>query len=283
VIRSSLILMTVLSAGIAFAQTDQSPLTQTMGITQRLGQFLPKDATFKDESNQTVKIGDYLGKRPVAIIPVFYACQTGCALITDSVLKTVVKAEHEDKLVVGRDLDIIMVSIHPKETPELASDKKALIMRALELPGTARGWHLLTGDLESIHQVTDAIGFTYKYDAKKNLINHPMGSVIVSPSGKISAYTIGNDWPTKVIEDDLAYAKNEETAPAADQSLMFGCIMLDPESTKYRPLIENIIRGFGVLTLAILSFSIYSMSVRYKYRNDPLQDLNDLTGGTPGA
>jgi protein SCO1 len=282
-IRSTLILMTVMSAGLACAQSDQSPLTQSMGITQRLGQFVPKDATFKDEANNTVKMGDFLGKRPIVIVPVFFACQTGCALITDNVLKTIVKAEHENQLVVGRDLDIVMLSIHPKETPALAHDKKALIMRALELPNTAGGWHLLTGNLKSIHEVTDAIGFKYKYDEKKNLINHPMGSVIVSPAGKISAYTIGNDWPTKVIEDNLAYAKNEETAPLADQSLMFGCIMLDPESTKYRPLIENIIRGFGALTLAIVSFSIYSMSVRYKYRRDPLQDLGKLTGGTPGA
>jgi hypothetical protein len=54
--------------------------------------------------------------------------------------------------------------------------------------------------------------------------------------------------------------------------------MLDPESTKYRPLIENIVRGFGTLTLVVVAFSIYSMSVRYKYRREPLQP-----GGNSGA
>jgi len=276
--RSTLTLATILLAGVAFGQDDQSPLTRSMGITQRLGATVPSDVQFKDETGATVKFGDYLGKRPLVILPIFYGCRTACSVITDNVMKTLAKAQHQNLMMVGRDLDIVMVSIHPKETYELAANKKRLILRSLDQPTTASGWHLLTGDLESIHQLTDAIGFKYKYDEKKDLINHPMGSVIVSAEGKISAYTIGNDFPTKVLEDDLALAAKNMVAPAADQSLMFGCIMLDPESTKYRPLIENIVRGFGTLTLVVVAFSIYSMSVRYKYRREPLQP-----GGNPGA
>ena len=31
-------------------------------------------------------------------------------------------------------------------------------------PETANGWHFLTGDLDSIKRVTDAVGFRYKWD-----------------------------------------------------------------------------------------------------------------------
>jgi protein SCO1/2 len=248
---------------------NESPLARTMGITQRLGETVPKDATFKDEDGKTIHFGDLLHGRPIVLIPIFYACRTGCPLVTDSVMKTLAKAgKAEDELIPGRDLDVVLLSIHPKETPELARAKKNLILNAMEPPNAPegwrnraeKGWHLLTGSLESIHQVTNAIGFKYKYDPKYDLINHPTCTVILTPTGRISSYTIGNAFPTVVAKEDLATAAKDAVGEKADQSMMFGCIMLDPTTGKYRVVVENVLRLLGALTVIVLVTSIVWMT-----------------------
>lgn len=257
---------------------SESPLARSMGITQKLGAEVPKDAEFLDETGKKVHFGDLLQGRPVVLVPIFYRCQTGCALVTDGVLKTLAKANKaENEMIVGRDLDVVMVSIHPKETPELARNKKALILNAIEPPNAdsswrvyaTKGWHLLTGNLENIHKVTDAIGFKYKYDAEKDLINHPTCTVMLTKDGRISSYTIGNDFPTTLVKSDLALAAKNEIGVRADQSMMFGCVMLDPVTGRYRIVIERVMGIAAFFTILIVGGWIYKMILDEKNNRRP--------------
>ena len=204
----------------------QSPLTKSMGITQHLGDSVPKDLLFKDENGKSVRLGDMLKGRPVVLVPVFYSCKTGCAILTDSIIKTLAKATTGDILKPGRDMDVLMYSIDPVETPELALAKKALIFDALAPPRASatetmrwksqaeKGWHLLTGPNESIQKLSSAIGFKFDYRTvpdlqhtkTMNLINHPTCTVMLTPDGKISSYTIGNDFQTKEVASNVATA-----------------------------------------------------------------------------
>jgi protein SCO1/2 len=117
----------------------------------------------------------------------------------------------------------------------------------------------LTGSLQNIRQVTDAIGFRYYFNPVTGVIRHPTCSVIVSPNGTISSYTIGNTFPPKLLDDDLALAARNQVGPKADQSFMFGCLMLDPATGKLRFVVENIVRAGCVLTLLVMSLSIFFM------------------------
>jgi len=75
--------------------------------------------------------------------------------------------------------DVVMLSIKPTETPQLAADKKKLILSAYHVPGGDEGVHGLVGDLENIHKITDTVGFRYKYDPNTQLINHPAGLMVL--------------------------------------------------------------------------------------------------------
>jgi protein SCO1/2 len=255
-----------------------------MGITQNLGRQVPLDLKFKDEAGQPIVFGDVLKGRPVVVIPIFYRCQTACSIITDRVMKTLAKAGRADQLVVGRDLDIVMVSIHPRETPELARSKKQLILNALTPPTPEpqwrermdASWRLLTGDEKNVRAlVTETLGVKYKYDPIKNLVNHPTGTIFLTPEGKISSYTIGNDFPTRIAEIQLEAAAKNEVGERADQSMMFGCIMLDPETMKYRPVVQNILRVAGVFTILAMAGLIVTMNIQTKRKNP--------TGGDQGV
>lgn len=271
-LRYLLPLVAAILPGLAASQSAPSAgLTLGMGISQRLGDSVPKDIKFKDEDGKTVRLGDMFHGRPVVLVPIFYGCQTGCSVLSEQIIQTLAKANKSSgKLVVGQDLDIVMLSIFPKETSALAHSKKAFLLHAFEPPHatpawwttTGGGWHLLTGDYASIRKVTDAIGLTYRYNEQKNLINHPTCTVILSPAGRISSYTIGNDFPTRLVEDDLVLAARNEVGPPADQSMMFGCIMIDPVTGKYRVVVENILRLACALTVIILVAWIGGMILR---------------------
>ena len=49
-----------------------------IGIEPRLGIDVPADLAFRDENAREVRLSDYLGRRPVILAPVYYACPT-CA------------------------------------------------------------------------------------------------------------------------------------------------------------------------------------------------------------
>jgi protein SCO1/2 len=274
-LRGTAMLGATLLATLGLAQSE-SPIARSMGITQRIGETVPGDIKLVDEDGKTIWFDSLLNGRPLVIVPVFYACQTGCAIIQDNVMKTLAKAERGDRVVLGRDLDVVMVSMHPKETSDLARAKKQLILNALTPPSAPAQWRVdaedhwrtLTGDEASVrHLLTDVLGFKYKYDREKNLINHPTGTIFVSPQGQIVAYTIGNNFPTRVVETNLDFAARNEVAPKADQSMMFGCIMLDPETGRYRPVVHNILRVACVLTVIALAGFIVTMNIQSKRKS----------------
>jgi protein SCO1/2 len=286
------LLLAGVTASRSMAQSQFTPMTQGMAIVQRLGDSVPKDVPFLDEQGKKVTLGSYLGKEPVLIVPIFYSCQTGCAMITDGLVQTLMKAHQptgmigmmergkaEHPLTPGKDLEIVMLGIDPRETPALAANKKNVILNTMDsrsktglaklMAGGASGeladetekhLHLLTGSLSNIRRVTDAIGFSYYFNPVTGVIRHPTGSVVVTPEGKISSYTIGNDFPTKMLETSLATAaQNQVTTQKADQSFMFGCVMLDPATGHIRFVVENIVRVACILTLLIFGFGIYRM------------------------
>lgn len=271
--RTALTMVSSLLAAFAMSQSNAKPLnlelpsqalrvTDQMGITQKLGNRLPLDLPFLDENGKKVQLGDYFGKRPVVLLPIFYNCQTACSTLVMGVLKTLAKASKNDTIRVGREFDVVAFSIHPKETVDLAKSKKAWIMETFEQPKTEAGWHLLIGEQDSVKKLADAIGFKYGYDPVKDLINHPVCTVMVTDKGIISSYTIGIGFASKELEENLSNAERGIVGKKADQSAMFGCIMIDPVTGKRSIVIEQVVKYAGFLTILILGFSIVMMNRR---------------------
>jgi protein SCO1/2 len=279
----------LLFLGLAFTSTrGQSSLTRSMGIQQQLGATIPTQLPFTDEDGRKVKLGDMLTSRPTILVPVFYSCKTGCAILTDNIMKTLAKATQGNILKPGKDMDILMYSIDPVEDAGLARAKKALIFSSLAPPKknpeevaawrieAEHGWHLLTGSKQSIETLSQAIGLKYSYrtvpdvahHSTLNLINHPTCTVMLTPDGKISSYTIGNDFQTKEVQSDIETAAKGKIGKRADQSWMFGCLMVDPVTGKNRVAIENVWRLIGVLTLLGLGTSIVTMFVKGNRENN---------------
>jgi protein SCO1 len=230
-----------------------SPLT-SVTIEQKLNSQLPLDAPFRDEYGNNVKLGKYFGKRPVVLALVYYECPMLCTQI----LNGMVRAAKVLTFTPGKDYDVVAISFDARETPKQAAAKKAVYMKDYGHPETADGWHFLTGDLESIKRVTDAVGFRYKWDVYTAQFAHASAIYVLTPDGRLSKYFYGIEYSPKDMRLGLVEASQNKIGNAVDQILLF-CYHFDPASAKYTLLALNILRAAGAATLLALGGFVFVM------------------------
>lgn len=230
-------------------------LLSKIGIDQRIGESIPLDLVFTDESGQPVKLGQYFGRRPVILALVYYECPMLCT----QVLNGLVSALGVMKFDVGREFDVVAVSFNPKEGPELASQKKAAYVKRYGRPQSAGGWHFLTGTQESIDRLTQAVGFRYAYDERIGQYAHGAGIELLTPRGVLAKYFYGIEFSARDIRLGLIEASEERIGTPIDDVLLL-CYHYDPASGTYGATVMGIVRLGGIATLAALvSFMVVSL------------------------
>jgi protein SCO1/2 len=220
-------------------------MLENVGIDQRLGEQLPLDVTLRDESGASVRLGDYFGKKPVVLTLVYYSCPMLC----NQVLNGLTSALDVISFDIGREFEVVTVSFDPRETPELASDKKQTYIQWYKRQGAAEGWHFLTGDKDSIAKITEAAGFHYKFDPATNQFVHASGIMLTTPEGKLARYFYGIEYAPKDLRLGLIEASEKRIGNPVDRLLLY-CYHYDPSSGKYSAAVMNILRLAGVATFA---------------------------------
>lgn len=250
-------------------KADQGPnLSGKMSFDQKPGAQIPLDAEFKDEQGKTIRIGDYFGDRPVAIMFAFYRCKGTCLLEFAGALKAFRAMKVDD---IGKAYEVITIGIHPKETPELALAKKQGYMADYNRPGTDRGWHFLTGTEDQARKVAKAVGFEYYYDSAKDMIVHPTGLIVATPGGKVSRYFIGTEYSAPLLRESIVAAGVNEIGPVAERTYFLGCFQVDPASGKTLFHVQRATQLMGAVTIIALFSSILVMNRKYKRgRHDAL-------------
>jgi protein SCO1/2 len=158
----------------------------------------------------------------------------------------------------GEEFEILTVSIDPRETPELAAEKKANYLEQLGRPEAGKGWHFLTGDEASIAKFTDAAGFRFMWDPEIEQYAHPGGLVVATPEGRLSRYFFDVEFNAKQLRYSLMEASKESIGPLSDRVLML-CYMYDPVTGKYGFAITNFIRLLCGLSVAGLGTYVFVM------------------------
>ena len=242
------------STGLPKALTD-------VRIEQKLDQQLPLDLVFRDESGQSVKLGQYFGQKPVVLAFVYYDCPMLCT----QVLNGMVTSFRVLPFQMGKDFEVVTVSFDPREASALASTKKQVYVN--DLPEKMRasannGWHFLTGDQQSIAQLTDAAGFRYHYDEATKQFAHSSAIMVATPQGKLSHYFYGINYSARDLRLGLIESSANKIGSPADQLLLY-CYHYDPATGKYGAAVMKIMRIAGVLTV----LSIITMLLAMKARN----------------
>jgi protein SCO1/2 len=242
--------------GYSLKNAQGLDLKGKFGLTQRLGNQLPLQAKLQDENGRDVKLGDYFGKRPVVLLLGSYTCDGACSTQFENATQTL--ADIKDKSV-GKDFDVVSISIDPRETSFVAGEKKKELLGEYGRAETSEGWHFLTGVQSQVEAVAGALGYKYFYDPVKNQLVNPTGLFIITPRGKISKYYYGVEFVASLVEDSTTAAGQGQIG-VANEPVLMACIKYDPDHNKTRNVVFWAIRIGGFSTLIALATSIFLMS-----------------------
>lgn len=236
------------------SQKDAANL-KDIGIDQHLDTQIPLDIQFKDENGNTVKLGDYFKKgRPVILTFVYYQCPMLCS----EVLNGLNSAMGIMKFSAGQEYEVVTVSIDPRDTPEMAKEKKAGYLKEYNRPGADEGWHFLTGNPDGVAQLAKVSGWKYRWDPKLQQFVHAAGIMIVTPQGKLAQYYYGIEYSPKDLRLGLIEASQDKIGNLVDQVVLY-CYHYDPHTGKYDAVIANILRVAGAATVLLLGGFIVLM------------------------
>lgn len=245
------------------ASQSNTPVTMTpvpddVIVKEQVGVKLNLDLPVRDDDGRTVPLRNFFnGDGPKILIPVYY----GCPLLCTVTLNRFIDAFQDVPYQPGEDVEILAFSIDPRENHELASEKKAIYLKAY--PATASGWHFLTAHPKTIRTVTDTIGFGYRYDPKSMEYLHRAAVVFLSSQGEVIRYLHGSDFKSAAIRLALLEAGGPSFGSAKDR-LVASLFKYDTPSQRYVPNLVTVILALGLVFFAF--GSITWMGIRWLRR-----------------
>ena len=103
----------VLLGALARGDDALPPELQEVGIDQNLGEQIPLDLPFRDDSGHDVKLGDYFGDKPVILVLAYYRCPMLCTQVLNGLADALKKPAFRLRL--GQDFHIVTVSFDARE------------------------------------------------------------------------------------------------------------------------------------------------------------------------
>ena len=270
------LLVSLTVCDIASAQLRGKKLFEDVGLDQRLDGQVPLELAFRDEAGKQVRLGDYFHDQPVILVLVQYRCPMLCT----EVLNGFLKSSQAVKFQMGSDYQVVTVSIDPRETPQMASEKKRRYAGRYRREGAEQGWHFLTGEQKNIDALARSIGYGYRYDAASDQYAHPSGIVIATPTGRISRYFYGIEYHPSDLRLGLVESSENRIGSPVDQVLLL-CFHYDPTTGKYGLVIASVLRLAALATVlalgGYLSFAFYR-----EFRQSEVPSPKSKVGGLGG-
>jgi protein SCO1/2 len=222
-----------------------------------------------------VRLGDFFGSRPVILSFVYYECPMLCTQVLNG-LNSALKILTFD---VGKEFEIVTVSIDPSERPDLAGRKKASYIESYGRPGAAGGWHFLTGDGPEIAALTRAAGFHYVYQEEADQFAHASGVIVATPDGRLARYFYGIEYAPRDLRLGLVEAADGRIGTAVDEVLLY-CFHYDPTTGKYGVAILNVIRLAGGGTALGLGAFVFLMLRRERVERRERSECHERRANT---
>ncbi|MGH9773604.1 MAG: SCO family protein [Candidatus Acidiferrales bacterium] len=238
----------------------QPQILKDVGVDQKLDAQIPLDLAFRDEHSQPVQLRQFFGSKPILLTLVYYQCPMLCTQVLNSTLGTLKQLPIE----IGKDFDVLTVSIDPTDKPNMADARQTMYAGLYGRPGAVRGWHFLTGADPQIKALASAVGFRYAYDASTQQYAHPAVIMILTPEGRMSRYFYGIQYPARDVRLGLVEASEGRIGSPVDAVLLY-CFHYDPNTGKYGLVIMNIVQASGILTVLALAILMFVLFRREKY------------------
>ena len=219
------------------------------GVEQRLGQALPMQSNFTDETGRAGALSTWFSGKPVVLALVYYRCAMLCPQVQHG-LATGLK---DTTLRLGKDYDVIIASIDPTDTvADAIAQKRLFLSEEGAGPATVSAVHFLTGSPASIAALSGATGFHYVMvpgpDGRMDQFAHSSVIMFATPDGKLSKYLSGIDYPARDLRMALLEASAKKISNPVDLLILY-CCSYNPVVGKYSVSVIHVLGIAGMVTL----------------------------------
>jgi protein SCO1/2 len=216
-------------------------------FTPRLGDRVPMDLVFRDETGKQVTLGDYGKAKPVLLVLAYFRCPMLCTLV----LNDVVKGLRGVPFNAGKEFEVVVVSFDAREKPELAKAKKDAYVEEYGRPGGEKGWHFLTGEQAQIDRLMQAVGFRAIWDEKQQQFAHARGILVLTGDWMVTRYFLEGSYPPRDLRLALVEASEGKVGSPMDRILLM-CFNYNPVTARYSMTVLTVVRIAGAATVAML-------------------------------
>jgi protein SCO1 len=253
----------LLAAPAAGAEAPSAVPGGQVDIVEQLGEAVPRSLPFVDSDGRSVHFGDYLAGRPVVLALVYHRCLGLCSLLLAGLTRSMLALDWR----VGREFDVVTVSIDPDETPTLAATSRAGYLQALGMPSTGTRWAFLTGPASSIDALAGAVGFRFQYLEGQRQFAHAAALFVLTPDGRVSRYLYGVEPPPRQLQAALFEASGGRVGTSFERVIL-RCFAWDPVSRRYQLFLAWYFRGAGLLLLGAVG-TMLAVLLRRERRGSP--------------
>lgn len=265
-LRKALFFLLLIGAAFAAAQgginqaavqgsVGANPQLAGVSVEQELGAKPPMDVPLVDDAGKPTTPAGILHGRPLVLLPIFYRCNGVCTTEMQGVLGAL---GQNPGLKPGRDLDVVVLGLNPKETPGLAAAKKSEYIDQYGDRKTAAGWTFLTGTQANVTRVANALGVHYAYDPVKDQVSHPSAVLVLTPEGRVSTVMTDGMYPAARFAEDVRRAGKEQLGEKREETTWLGCVHTDPITGKRS---VDVVRAMRLLAVAVVGGLVAAMAV----------------------
>lgn len=234
-----------------------------VGITPKLGDKIDLDAKFVDSTGKEVTLRDYTKDgKPLLLSLAYFSCPSLCNFH----LNGLNDAFKQMKEPLGKEFNLVVVSIEPKETPALAAAKQASYVKAYGRPEGDNGWHFLTASAAASAALAKSVGFAYKWDEKQKQYAHASAAYAIAPDGTITRYLYGIVFDPKTVRLSMLEASKGHIGNVVDKLTLY-CFHYDANTNQYTLAAFNLMRAGGILIMLVLGAFIVPFWFRSRREN----------------
>lgn len=256
-----LVVCAVMPAIGAFAQAGVRPTIEPgtggaemalrgVGVDENYESAIPDDVLVRDHEGREVTFGQlWRGDRPAVLQFVYHSCATAC----DGAMRALTSVLSTQPRTVGIDLDVFVVSMDPRDTPEDAADARRRMLGRYGRAEAEQGWHVLVGEESQVRRIADAVGYRYRWDEASRQFAHPAVLIVLRAGdrARVGRYLYGIEPSPNDLRLSLAEAADGRTLDAVEAALLY-CFVYDAAQNRYVLMAWRIMRvGAGITALVL--------------------------------
>ncbi len=236
-----------------------APEMEGVDIVEHLGDVVPLNTKFIGDDGQETTLGELLASgKPIMLHLGYYKCPMLCTLVLNEAFRSLSKVD----LSLGKEFELVSISVNPKEAHELAHAKKFGYLAEYARPGADGGVRFLTAvqtdeGARGPAAIAEAVGFQYK-ELPSGEYSHPAMLAMIAADGRIVRYLYGVKFDPSTMRMAVVEAGEGKIGTPLDRFILW-CHQYDPASQGYVLFAVRLMQIGGALTVVAIAAGLIHM------------------------